>query len=1242
MTKEIQNRLFKWCEENFLSIEEIDKGDVFYKIGGKEDVYMLIEPVNGKIIDEDCCFPYYDDDEDPEVFNILNDGKVNFVIFEFGKRFYYTKLISYKNQFNSFCFEVHFNDLKFIGEAKVEITLSFIHLGSHTQYELMNGCNDATLWADKAIFLKQDAIAICDKNTLAGSLPFQLGCSKKKIKSIIGYSATVAYNYDANKEEVPETNDLKLYVKNEIGWRNLLQINKAINVTYNKFIPENILLEHTEGLICVFSPNSIINETQDKKEAIKILQKYKNKFDDVFYQISSVEYYDDRLDMKQLNKIQFYLKNLYSVLQPVLINDSYYVEKEMWILKDYINKASGKVQDYSRDEYFKNLDETFDKLSLLFEDEEKLIELFSKMCENTINISTSCDFEIENATSKIPKYKKIYDKNDPNRNETNEEMFYRLIEEGISERLDYVQDEEMSVYLAQIEKELDIMLKSDVIDYMLILWDIIDWARRQGIMVGPGRGSVSGSLIAYLIKITDVDPIKHDLLFERFMNPARFMPDVYYDFIYKGKTYKKIKSGDIFKETGKTLTEEIEKNKGYKILHKEFVKRADSLMDIDTDFMVERREEVKLYISSRFGELHTCSIGSYTTFGLRGSIKDFGKLRGLDFSKTNFLTKDIDNQLDYEFKDLFKYALKSSELKKFINEFPDIVHCIKYCLGQKKTASIHASAVIIVPEKDLKGNDANIFNWIPVRDVEGRLVSEWEGKYTDKAGFIKEDILGLNQLDKLNHFNYLMKKNGKKKINWNNLELEDEKTFYLFKKGWNEDVFQLNSGGLKAYSIKVKPDNFEDITAMTALYRPGPMASNAHNDFADFKNKIKRPKYDFGLKEVTEKTQGLYIYQEQIMKAVIVLGGFTAIDSENFRSAIKKFDRKIMDAYESRFIQGAIEHGCEKKESEKIWQKLLAFSGYGFNKAHSVAYTLMTFWSQWAKANHPLEFWTASLQFATEEDIPKRIDEMRKIKRDLKQDIILKPPSVNYSDDHFTCDKETNSIYWSISKIKGLGESVTPKIIEERKRGGNFYSYEEFKTRFAKKDVNRAKLFALILSGAFDDVEGISVNKPEERLDLVKKHFLSYKEPLPEEYKSSLVLKKYFWIKKQKELTGYGYIDYKELVYNDPDIKKYKDIIFSGEEFETSQDYTKCIIVGEVLYINEKKSKHGEWLRLTMLSNYSLINVNIWNDKYVEYNELLIESVGKIILIKGITKFSNYQNNMQLNSDETTIIKIIE
>lgn len=838
--------LSEWIENNKLSVSEskINDSDIVSIEG--VGTFLYVHPFDGKIIDEDFAFILSD-----EEFDLLDEKKVDYILFEFGKKFYYSSPKQSKNRYNEIIYKPEFNDFKYLGTTKetTEDTFPFVHLGVHSEYEMLNGSGACELWAKKAAFMKVKALGICDKNTMAGVLSFQTACEKKGVKSIIGETVTVAIDYSEEKQN-QETFELKLYVLNYEGWKNLLLINKAINVDYDGFIPDTLLYTLGKGLCCVVPKESEFNYIKDDKtKVIKLIAKYKKTFDQVYYQIDTVEYTSQQLFRKHLENIDTYIMKYKRFIKPILINDSYYLDAEEGGLKSLLNKVSGKAAPESNNQFFKSFMDTLES----YKEWEEVSELWDVILSGrhyAEKLTDKIDFRINTGERKLPHFE-VKDV---------EGLFFQELERGINERLADKSEKEMKKYLDRLETECSVIVPNGLCDYFMILWDIIKWCRDNDILTGPGRGSVCGSLVAYLLYITDVDPLKYGLMFERFLNETRV-------------------SG-------------------------ERAKSADSMPDIDEDFPTEYRDKVKEYIKQKYGYAYTCSIGTYTRMKLKTCIKDFGKVKGLSFDLTNKLTKDIDDQIEYTWGDLIEYASKSKLLFRFVQENPELVHMTKYALLQPKAESIHPSAVVIVPKYTSDGKKIDLWEWMPVKKIDGVLVSEWEGKYIDKSGFLKEDILGLSQLDKLkNMLNMIKKNNGGDMIDLNSIPFDDEKVYKYFQRGWNEDVFQFGTTGLMNYCRQVKPICLDDLIAMTALFRPAIMEIGAHQTFADIRRGKQKPKYDPGMEEITKDTFGIYVYQEQVMKAAVV-GGLSAVESDIMRTAIKKKKMDVLNSFKDKFIEG--------------------------------------------------------------------------------------------------------------------------------------------------------------------------------------------------------------------------------------------------------------------------------------------------------------------------------------------------
>lgn len=667
-------------------------------------------------------------------------------------------------------------------------------------------------------------------------------------------------------------------------------------------------------------------------------------------------------------------------------------------------------------------------------------------------------------------------------------------------------------------------------------------------------------------------------------------------------------------------------------------KTYKDMPDIDCDFETDGRDRVKEYIRNRYGIEFSCSVGTYARMKLKTCIKDFAKVKGLPFDYTNKITKDIDDQIECEFADLFEFACKSKTLYKFIQDYPEIVHAIRYSLMSCKAESVHPSAVIIVPKKNENDEDTSVFSWMPVKKIDGLFVSEWEGKYTEQALFLKEDILGLNQLDKFHNILDLILKNRGIKINTDEIPFDDEEVFRFFRKGWCEDVFQFGTMSLMNYCKQVKPTEFSDLVAMTALFRPGPIASNAHSNFADIKNGKKKPKFDYGIENITGETYSLLVYQEQMMSIIHQLGGLSLIEAENARKYIKKKKIKELNALGDEFIRGAIANGCPPDEAKVIWDKMNAFSSYSFNKSHAVAYTLMSYWSQWFKVNYPLEFWTTSLQYASESEIPYRLSEMKKIGCEIE----IRQPDINYSESNFTCDESNNRIFYSLNKIKGVGDVAVKAIMETRKEGGQFFSLEEFLSRVPSK-VNKSVVKWLIVSGAFDIVENIT--QPRDRRKLLEKYLIETKgdKELPADYNTEEArVTNAFWIMEQKRLTGFGEIDYESMLPN----KRMKRLYVNENDFFISRDDTEVCVAGKLMSFTERNIKTGVMCSMQIDSNNSIISITAWPDSYeniirdIENGDML-NVKGKVICISGVVRKDKFRNQKMLFTNQNSRMYVI-
>ena len=505
----MDDNLKKWVEENKLIISE-SKSDDDLDIINIDSVgsFLYIHPGDdGKLIDEDFSFILSD-----EEYEMLDEKKVNYILFEFGGKFYYSGIKLDRNKYNEPIYKPEFLDFKYLGRCAEPFTMPFVNLGVHDEYEMLSGSGSCDLWCKKAKFLGHEAIGVCDVNSLASSLSFQTYAEKYGLKCIIGETIKVAKDYDA-AQDIQETFDLKLYVMSEVGWHSLLLISKTINVDYDGFIPDEELYKYGTGLCCVVPKNSYFNylvRNGELKKAKKLITQYKKVFKRVYYQIDTVEYVSKQLFKEHLSDIDNYIRYFREDIKPILINDSYYLDEEEKDLKGMLHKISGIAAPEANNQYFKSVSDTLRAYEDWLDDVEPLAEVILTGIENTTLLTAAIQFRINNSERKIPKF----EVEDP------EKMFFDELQKGIDRKLRGKVDD-MDKYLDRIKTECELIVPNDLCSYFLILWDIMNWCRENDITTGPGRGSVCGSLVAYCLDITQVDPLKYQLYFERFLNASR-------------------------------------------------------------------------------------------------------------------------------------------------------------------------------------------------------------------------------------------------------------------------------------------------------------------------------------------------------------------------------------------------------------------------------------------------------------------------------------------------------------------------------------------------------------------------------------------------------------------------------------------------------------------------------------------------------------------------------------------------
>ena len=880
-------------------------------------------------------------------------------------------------------------------------------------------------------------------------------------------------------------------------------------------------------------------------------------------------------------------KFLNSSLRGVLINDAYYLDKEDYRAKTILNSIKKAKELSSDNQYFKQIDEIFSEFDELFTDST---DLFFEMYENLNEICEKCNYSIPTGTFHLPEY--ILTPEEKKKYGDKMSLFYALLEQGIEEKLQHVPD--IDVYLERISMECEILEMGNYIDYFLILRDIISWCRQNNILIGFGRGSAAGVLCGYLLDITRVDPIEYGLLFERFTNEGRV----------------KVSSPDI-----------------------------------DTDIESLRRNEVKAYVEQRYGTNRVCSIGTYTTFQLKQAITDISSLNNIPIGEVREFTKSLDIEQNAGWEELFKEAIQKPKVMSFIQRHSNVIEDVLLIKDQPKAAATHACATLILPFSN------EIVDTLPVRKdyKENMIVSEWEGQYIESAGFLKEDLLGINQLDKFQFIKNGIKEYYNENIDIYNIPLDDPKVFELFSKGYNGDVFHFGAKGLTKYSVVMKPSNIRELIAMIALFRPGPIENGFHMKYINIKNGIEDPIYYTGTEEITKETYSVICYQEQIMEICRQIGGFSLTQADDIRKAMGKKKKKVLDEYKEKFIENAISlSSYSKEEADELWDAMEKFAGYAFNKSHATCYAVTGYISQWLKVHYPLIYWMSALTFTTDKKISDFLSEIYNSKL-----IKLKAININKSNLDFHADFQDNTLLWSISKIKQCGPVAVQAIFDERNKNGEFFSFEEFIERTAGGRVNKSVIENLVIAGAFDELENIKF--PTQRKLLIEKYREIHKtkiDPEKDWYTKAIENKKiyndWWWQQQQKKVSGFAIFDYFELLSTNIDRfneKEYFDVDYLLK-VDTQDQNTDTYIVSTGGVVSEytiKESKKGVWMKIKLEQNYSFITLTLWADDVKKFDiteEVLADN--PIMLFRGRLTYDTFLKENALCSDPKSFVKFLK
>lgn len=863
----------------------------------------------------------------------------------------------------------------------------FCHLHLHTHFSLLDGLTRPARLMPRIKELGMDSVAITDHGNMFGAIEFYKEAKAAGVKPIIGCEMYICN--DASKKTLVDNNihHLTLLAMNMDGYKNLIKLVSWANINgfyYKPRIDFGILSQHSDGLICMSGclggELSQLMLKDDKKAVVDTVNKYKQLFGDRYY--IELQAHPNNSDQVKITPRLIKLAR-FTNTPVVATGDAHYIHKEE--KNDHETLLAINTGSSLED---KNRFSTSDS-DIYVASPEEMIAKFKDTpdaIENTNIIAERCNLEIELDKIKLPTF-------DVPNGYTVDSYLSKLAHDGLQSRgLADNKD-----YVERLTYELDIIQKTGFGAYLLIVWDMIRWAKEHSIAVGPGRGSAAGSLICYCLNITNVDPIHYGLLFERFMNPQRV-----------------------------------------------------SMPDIDMDFDDTRRKDVIEYVTTKYGKNHVAQIVTFGTMFARSSIRDAGRAMGYDIATCDRIAKMI------PFMQSISSTLEdSTELKR---EYQDpnsrrLIDMAGKLEGVVRHAGVHACGVLIA--------DKEITEYAPVMlSKDGGVTSEYDMDSVASLGLLKMDFLGLRNLSVMSETTKLIKRDFGFDLDINNIPLDDQNTFKLLQMGKTTSVFQLESNGMKRYLRGLLPTSIDDITAMVSLYRPGPMEllpeyiarkHGKHN--VEFLDPLLEP--------VLKDTYGIMVYQEQLIKAVQVLAGFSLAEADVLRKAVGKKNKQLLDEQEGKFKLGCERNGISKSIADKFWSLVEPFNRYAFNKSHAVCYALIAYQTAYLKANYPLQFMVAELNSS------KDIERIKEVVAELKDmGINVLPPHINNSDAIFTNNK--NNIHFGLSAIKGMNSKVIDEILSLRQSGGPFVSLEDFITRVGKL-LNKNVVSLLARSGSIDD-----------------------------------------------------------------------------------------------------------------------------------------------------------------------------
>lgn len=900
--------------------------------------------------------------------------------------------------------------------------MDFVHLHTHSDYSILDGAITVPRLVQRTAELGMPAVALTDHGNMFGAIEFYQQAKKAGIKPIIGQEFYVAPGSRFKKEVSRDSGEevayhLILLARNNEGYSNLMKLS-SIGYTegfyYKPRIDMEVLEKHSGGLIassaCIAGQIPVNILKGRYKEACSLAGRYQELFgkDNFYLELQYHGIREQEIVNKELIKMSSEL-----AIPLIASNDAHYINKEdAYSHELLLCVQTGKTMTdpnrmrFASDAFYLK---TLDEMRLIFAD-------YPDALFNTCKIADMTDVEINLGNAILPNFEVPP--------EFNLDSYLRhLVNDGAHKLYGAVLTEEVK---KRIDYELGLITKMKFSGYFLIVWDFINYARKKGIPVGPGRGSAAGSIVSYCLGITALDPLKYDLLFERFLNPDR-----------------------------------------------------NEMPDMDIDFCADRREEVIDYVKARYGEDQVSQIITFNKMKAKAVVKDVARALDVPFAEANEISKLIT-------EDTLKKSLdRSPELKKFASDEKgkELIEISLKLEGLTRSAGKHAAGVVI--------SRGNLTNFVPLyRDKDGSISSQYEKNTLEQAGLVKMDFLGLKNLTIIRKCLDLIRETTGEDVQIENIPLDDKETFKLLQNADTRGVFQLESSGMQNILRRLGPTAFEDIIAIVALYRPGPLGSGMVDDFITRKKKPDQVRYLHPLLEpILRDTLGVVVYQEQVMLISQIIAGFTLPEADKLRKAMGKKISYIIDELETKFLSGAEKNKIDKKIAEELYDMIKKFGEYGFNKSHSAAYALVTYQTAYLKAHYRVQYMAAllSAQPDKQEDVIQYINDCR------ENGIKVLPPSINKSFYDFSI--EGDSIRYGFGAIKGLGSKAIENIIETREKVGELKTLKKFLENVGLSVVNKGVLESLIKSGAFDEIHS---NRAQlfESIDLILELARKYQQDI--------------------------------------------------------------------------------------------------------------------------------------------------